>query len=136
MYLFEYSLSSFFFECYGHHLDLHVLTHSFPTRRSADLGPHSWFHMARCPPGRGTGTRLRWRRSLRAGAWYWKTLTSHDLRSEEHTSELQSLMRISSAVICLKKKKHNIVITHHLTQATHDSILCHHILVQKPTPTY
>src|SRR3546814_5704501 len=26
------------------------------------------------------------------------------LRSEEHTSELQSLMRISSAVFCLKKK--------------------------------
>src|SRR3546814_3872748 len=35
----------------------------------------------------------------------------HLLRSEEHTSELQSLMRISYAVFCLKKKKlmsHNI----------------------------
>src|SRR3546814_4984366 len=29
-----------------------------------------------------------------------------DGRSEEHTSELQSLMRISYAVFCLKKKKH------------------------------
>src|SRR3546814_2634032 len=29
-------------------------------------------------------------------------------RSEEHTSELQSLMRISYAVFCLKKKKHDI----------------------------
>src|SRR3546814_18218650 len=29
-------------------------------------------------------------------------------RSEEHTSELQSLMRISYAVFCLKKKKHTI----------------------------
>src|SRR3546814_18629156 len=29
----------------------------------------------------------------------------HPLRSEEHTSELQSLMRISYAVFCLKKKK-------------------------------
>src|SRR3546814_10137379 len=29
-------------------------------------------------------------------------------RSEEHTSELQSLMRISYAVFCLKKTKHNI----------------------------
>src|SRR3546814_4726250 len=29
-------------------------------------------------------------------------------RSEEHTSELQSLMRISYAVFCLKKKKSNI----------------------------
>src|SRR3546814_8593025 len=28
------------------------------------------------------------------------------IRSEEHTSELQSLMRISYAVFCLKKKKH------------------------------
>src|SRR3546814_1280824 len=28
-------------------------------------------------------------------------------RSEEHTSELQSLMRISYAVFCLKKNKHN-----------------------------
>src|SRR3546814_7991639 len=30
------------------------------------------------------------------------------VRSEEHTSELQSLMRISYAVFCLKKKKPNI----------------------------
>src|SRR3546814_2177239 len=29
------------------------------------------------------------------------------VRSEEHTSELQSLMRISYAVFCLKKKNHN-----------------------------
>src|SRR3546814_9401985 len=29
-------------------------------------------------------------------------------RSEEHTSELQSLMRISYAVFCLKKKKQNL----------------------------
>src|SRR3546814_1101196 len=35
-------------------------------------------------------------------------------RSEEHTSELQSLMRISYAVFCLKKK-----ITHYHTQHTH-----------------
>src|SRR3546814_2463392 len=28
------------------------------------------------------------------------------MRSEEHTSELQSLMRISYAVFCLKKKRH------------------------------
>src|SRR3546814_16101407 len=30
-----------------------------------------------------------------------------EVRSEEHTSELQSLMRISYAVFCLKKKKYN-----------------------------
>src|SRR3546814_2909077 len=32
-------------------------------------------------------------------------------RSEEHTSELQSLMRISYAVFCLKKKKTTIYVT-------------------------
>src|SRR3546814_7031843 len=38
-----------------------------------------------------------------------RRLSRHLRRSEEHTSELQSLMRISYAVFCLKKKnkKHN-----------------------------
>src|SRR3546814_1613487 len=36
-------------------------------------------------------------------------------RSEEHTSELQSLMRISYAVFCLKKKRHTT--THKQTTA-------------------
>src|SRR3546814_7006113 len=35
-----------------------------------------------------------------------KPVTVYEVRSEEHTSELQSLMRISYAVFCLKKKKH------------------------------
>src|SRR3546814_5908254 len=34
-------------------------------------------------------------------------------RSEEHTSELQSLMRISYAVFCLKKKKQKLNISKH-----------------------
>src|SRR3546814_5738595 len=33
--------------------------------------------------------------------------TGPEVRSEEHTSELQSLMRISYAVFCLKKKKND-----------------------------
>src|SRR3546814_2056084 len=37
-------------------------------------------------------------------------------RSEEHTSELQSLMRISYAVFCLKKKKHENQTQTRLTQ--------------------
>src|SRR3546814_1536827 len=41
-----------------------------------------------------------------------------DLRSEEHTSELQSLMRISYAVFCLKKKKNNQQIQPHHTHQT------------------
>src|SRR3546814_6603581 len=40
-------------------------------------------------------------------------------RSEEHTSELQSLMRISYAVFCLKKKKTQI----HINQKYHSKIL-------------
>src|SRR3546814_3340619 len=40
----------------------------------------------------------------RAGLLQTHGLSSHVLRSEEHTSELQSLMRISYAVFCLKKK--------------------------------
>src|SRR3546814_4185135 len=39
---------------------------------------------------------------------HWRPLPPHPTsedRSEEHTSELQSLMRISYAVFCLKKKK-------------------------------
>src|SRR3546814_2701835 len=41
-----------------------------------------------------------------------------DVRSEEHTSELQSLMRISYAVFCLKKKKYiQIIIESYLTSA-------------------
>src|SRR3546814_5771336 len=45
-------------------------------------------------------------------------------RSEEHTSELQSLMRISYAVFCLKKKnKTNAYDTHVLYQHIYDSSL-------------
>src|SRR3546814_1875424 len=38
---------------------------------------------------------------------WFKEQAGDRLRSEEHTSELQSLMRISYAVFCLKKKKKN-----------------------------
>src|SRR3546814_4459521 len=48
------------------------------------------------------------------------------VRSEEHTSELQSLMRISYAVFCLQKKKiHTITTTNHIrnmTQHNHDTL--------------
>src|SRR3546814_5413557 len=43
------------------------------------------------------------------------SITDPDIqRSEEHTSELQSLMRISYAVFCLKKKKKQIITKHKL----------------------
>src|SRR3546814_6915891 len=43
--------------------------------------------------------------TIRAGADSIFVEVSRTARSEEHTSELQSLMRISYAVFCLKKKK-------------------------------
>src|SRR3546814_9720904 len=43
-------------------------------------------------------------------------------RSEEHTSELQSLMRISYAVFCLKKKKHTTTHIQKSSERTNKSI--------------
>src|SRR3546814_1762738 len=47
----------------------------------------------------------------------------HPPRSEEHTSELQSLMRISYAVFCLKKKKQ-----HHILHLKTTRLKTHHII--------
>src|SRR3546814_10451134 len=51
--------------------------------------------------------------SIVDGEWRFSRfqLTIDPARSEEHTSELQSLMRISYAVFCLKKKKKNTTLT-------------------------
>src|SRR3546814_7687696 len=59
--------------------------------------------MSAIMPCRLCGTAVRvyaWRRT-----WQRAVL----IRSEEHTSELQSLMRISYAVFCLKKKTYEIL---------------------------
>src|SRR3546814_5314868 len=114
----------FFVYCSGDHRDLHVLTHSFPTRRSSDLGAVRRTRRRRgsrrvCGvPARTAGSHPRrvgskgearkrasspstrdHRASPRSA--HYGSQRSH--RSEEHTSELQSLMRISYAVFCLKK---------------------------------
>src|SRR3546814_4474473 len=60
--------------------------------RGADRHPHLW-------PCRARTARARLYEDHQPGAGGALT------RSEEHTSELQSLMRISYAVFCLKKKK-------------------------------
>src|SRR3546814_8395837 len=51
------------------------------------------------------------------------------IRSEEHTSELQSLMRISYAVFCLKKKKRNK--THNYNTAKHNTQFNRHSNINK-----
>src|SRR3546814_11842737 len=81
---------SLLFEGYGDHRDLHVLTHSFPTRRSADL------KLTVRSTGRIIGTVRFGQLEVERGGVI--------KRSEEHTSELQSLMRTSYAVFCLNKQ--------------------------------
>src|SRR3546814_6550878 len=67
--------------------------------------------------------RVRRLRVLGAGAGPEQALRPRGgggkLRSEEHTSELQSLMRISYAVFCLKKKKNK----EHTKQTLHATLI-------------
>src|SRR3546814_4120936 len=96
---------------------------AYPTRIRLYVGGIFLFHYQH-----SSGSRCRsWpRRDIRPSQIYSsdrkpcafaRYLWFHDPRSEEHTSELQSLMRISYAVFCLKKKKntstsHNICSTY------------------------
>src|SRR3546814_2523251 len=104
-----------FVYCCGDHRDPHVLTHSCPARRSSDLYGNAVAAAAdgSCTPrlaclAAAGIPRLVGRRTAQPAAaalawlvWRWRGLA----RSEEHTSELQSLMRLSYSVFCLKKKK-------------------------------
>src|SRR3546814_6711461 len=66
-------------------------------------------HVADRPEGdqveKDAQIRLRTGREPAAPAEFAVERHDHEERSEEHTSELQSLMRISSAVFCLTKKQ-------------------------------
>src|SRR3546814_5692469 len=74
-------------------------------------GERHWHRHCACRPATGVRTlragRERVEPPLRGhGPWPASgPLPGRTARSEEHTSELQSLMRISYAVFCLKKKK-------------------------------
>src|SRR3546814_1002414 len=60
-----------------------------------------------------------------------------DARSEEHTSELQSLMRISYAVFCLKKKKNKNIEMKRTAESLNDiSILSHSPQLPTAQPTH
>src|SRR3546814_1846325 len=103
----------FFFSCYCDHRDLHVLPHSFPTRRSSDLLDAA--RAAGETPAPMAVNLLTHDSNPRfepdfAIVRKWEPPVDREIgRSEEHTSELQSLMRISYAVFCLKKKiQHNL----------------------------
>src|SRR3546814_4720879 len=87
-----------------------MISSSAVTRNSSRVFirlPHAW-HAPSTPPARPAAGPAGARRppapaarSRGSGARTWR---SPGARSEEHTSELQSLMRISYAVFCLKKK--------------------------------
>src|SRR3546814_15589173 len=117
------TLSSFFFQSDGDHLDLNLLTHPFPTRRSSDLKMNSQLISYKIFQYHETPSRLRTaahfrchcrsrqlqpgrrgRRPLAVRGQPADEAAGRHGRSEEQTSELQSLMRISYAVFCLKKK--------------------------------
>src|SRR3546814_8539026 len=131
---------SCFLYCYTYHRDLHVRTHSVPTRRSSDLCQAGRAQFIRANCGQCGGCSLSCSfcsRAVEAGARprrspghkpifanaLWglnapvyviaacRTTISAEAvrRSEEHKSELQSLMRISYAVFCLKKKKQKLI---------------------------
>src|SRR3546814_5880888 len=124
--------SCFIFYCSVNHRDLHVLTHSFPTRRSSDRGESLQHVVVDGGSDDGTldviaeyphielihepspGIYVAMNCGIAAARHEVIGIVNADdllktgalgaVRSEEHTSELQSLMRISYAVFCLKKK--------------------------------
>src|SRR3546814_9184889 len=72
---------------------------------SRPLSPHHEQHHAHTRPA--PSARFRACRALGfRSRQHALSARLRSLRSEEHTSELQSLMRISYAVFCLKQKKH------------------------------
>src|SRR3546814_1418974 len=102
------------FEGYVDHQYLRVLTHSFPTRRSSDLRDGETARDCLDPVAEGGG-KMAFRLADAAGRHdrrrQCEPARCLDIgavvappRSEEHTSELQSLMRISYAVFCLTTK--------------------------------
>src|SRR3546814_20397268 len=107
-----------FMSFYGDHRSLHVLSHSVPPRRSSnlrDLAPRRAGEAVVVPVGSEAlhplegiagdaphGERgKRNPEAVRSLAQQMIASRDADHRSVEHTSELQSLMRISYAVFCL-----------------------------------
>src|SRR3546814_7555598 len=74
-------------------------------RARADMIPASTFDRLADEGSRITPQHLGELNAVRRHA----TLAATGIRSEEHTSELQSLMRISYAVFCLQKKNNKYI---------------------------
>src|SRR3546814_4298419 len=119
-----YIILSFFFYIYGAPPDLHVPTPSFPTLRSSDLRRACDSFRASARPG----LRASWRRRHGTGSARRRRLARaprpgsrapRGRRSEEYKSELQSIMRITYAVLCVKKKTNNEESTPYETNKIH-----------------
>src|SRR3546814_996918 len=109
------------------HLILFCLMRRRPPRstRTDTLFPYTTLFRSHCALLMSSSTAGRAPRQSRAkstssGSNCRPRSAASARRSEEHTSELQSLMRISYAVFCLKKKKHKEQQqehTHHTVQS-------------------
>src|SRR3546814_5563859 len=70
--------------------------------------PDAYAKAANCLVPQAAGNAFSTRGRIGNREWFARGRSQHDRhRSEEHTSELQSLMRISYAVFCLNKKNIN-----------------------------
>src|SRR3546814_1983445 len=86
------------------------------------LQPRALQRLANSQPNPETGNhRTKRNPAAKATGFRGKDPGNDLLRSEEHTSELQSLMRISYAVFCLKKKntQHTTTIIHTPSRTNH-----------------
>src|SRR3546814_4768346 len=84
----------------GVNADCRVKSFNQELRLSGDMGPFNWLL-----GGNYARNKVRSANDILTGdSTNTAILTGGPWRSEEHTSELQSLMRISYAVFCLKKK--------------------------------
>src|SRR3546814_2303070 len=89
-------------------------------------------------------TFASWTAAFAAGRWISRCVRSSTMtltstrapsrRSEEHTSELQSLMRISYAVFCLKKKK-NAQTDNMYKYNTHNNTYSHRTILMRSNST-
>src|SRR3546814_8264101 len=121
-----------FVKLYSDHLDLHKKTHAFPTRRTSDHRMGQRTNGNEVYPGRriiadiGYGNSARClgnQPSINQGYGLTQRYRGEVIkRSEEHTSELQSLMRIPYAVFCLQTKKTATIATSHQTHYSTPSI--------------
>src|SRR3546814_5308566 len=85
--------------------DDHELDALMALQQAINLKPHlSMLHFYTEGDDKPEKELARWQRKVEAAFPDW-AVSCKAMRSEEHTSELQSLMRISYAVFCLKKKK-------------------------------